>query len=83
MRELKLLGAHNVLENRPRGLTGKKSLQGLVQAYEIFRTTQGLLPATYEVVYGHAWGSEIKTDSEVSIPIKNIKIRDKNHFSSL
>lgn len=54
MRDLKQLGAHNVTERRPRGLTGRKQLQQLQQAYEQFRV-DGVLPATYEVIYGHAW----------------------------
>lgn len=54
MRDLKQVGAHNVTAQRPRGLTGRRQLQQLQQAYEQFRT-DGLLPATYEVVYGHAW----------------------------
>lgn len=54
MRDLKQLGAHNVTSRRPRGLTGRRQLQQLQQAYEQFRT-EGVLPATYEVVYGHAW----------------------------
>ncbi|HHH38430.1 MAG TPA: malonyl-[acyl-carrier protein] O-methyltransferase BioC [Sedimenticola sp.] len=54
MRDLKCLGAHNVTLDRPRGLTGKGRLRAMRQAYERFRTS-GLLPASYEVVYGHAW----------------------------
>ena len=57
MRDLKQLGAHNVTAQRPRGLTGRRQLQQLQQAYEQFRT-DGVLPATYEVVYGHAWKAE-------------------------
>lgn len=57
MRDLKQLGAHNVTCQRPRGLTGKQRMQQVVAAYEIFRR-EGVLPATHEVVYGHAWVSE-------------------------
>jgi len=57
MRDLKQLGAHNVTAQRPRGLTGRRQLQQLQAAYEQFRT-EGVLPATYEVVYGHAWKVE-------------------------
>ncbi len=57
MRELKQIGAHNVTAGRPRGLTGRHRLQRLVEAYERFRH-DGLLPATYEIVNGHAWVSE-------------------------
>lgn len=54
MRDLKGIGAHNATAGRARGLTGKRRLQTLVDAYETFRR-DGVLPATYEVVYGHAW----------------------------
>jgi malonyl-CoA O-methyltransferase len=54
MRELKLLGAHNSTYGRPRGLTGKGRLHRVRQAYEKFRTAGGVLPASFEVVYGRA-----------------------------
>ncbi len=54
MRDLKQLGAHNTAQSRHRGLTGKQRMQGMIDAYETFRK-EGRLPATYEVVYGHAW----------------------------
>lgn len=54
LRELKDIGAHNVLPGRERGLMGKSRWARLTAAYEPFRKA-GRLPATYEVVYGHAW----------------------------
>jgi malonyl-CoA O-methyltransferase len=59
MTDLKSIGAHNATEGRARGLQGKGFLQNLVQNYEQFRT-EGKLPATFEVVYGHAWKAEAK-----------------------
>ena len=58
MRELKGIGAHNVLPERARGLTGKTRWAQLAAAYEKFRV-DGRLPATYEVIYGHAWRPEV------------------------
>ncbi len=55
MRDLKNIGAHNVLLGRHAGLTGKGRLTAMQQAYEKFRQADHRLPATYEVVYGHAW----------------------------
>jgi malonyl-CoA O-methyltransferase len=57
MRDLKAMGAHNVSAGRPRGMTSRKRLAALAAAYEAQRR-DGLLPATWEVVYGHAWISE-------------------------
>lgn len=56
MRDLKAIGAHNVTAGRPRGLVGRSRLRRMQAAYETFRT-DGKLPATYEVVYGAAWGA--------------------------
>lgn len=54
MRDLKSIGAHNATDGRARGLLGRGFLQKLEAAYEQFRAN-GKLPATFEVVYGHAW----------------------------
>ncbi len=75
MTDLKTLGARNVNSDRRRGLTGKQALQKVAQAYEQFRTDK-LLPATYEVVYGHAWGGQAtpqNVEGEVYIPINKIQ----------
>ena len=54
MKDLKSIGAHNATVGRNRGLAGKGFLQNLIQNYEQFRS-DGKLPATFEVIYGHAW----------------------------
>jgi malonyl-CoA O-methyltransferase len=54
MRDLKSIGAHNATAGRARGLQGKGFLLNISQNYEQFRTN-GKLPATYEMIYGHAW----------------------------
>ena len=59
MTDLKGIGAHNATAGRARGLQGRGFLQNLVQNYEQFRVA-GKLPATFEVVYGHAWKAESK-----------------------
>jgi malonyl-CoA O-methyltransferase len=66
MRELKALGAHNVANARRHSLTGKARLKNMVLAYEDFRV-DSLLPATYEVVYGHAWGVSDGQNFEISL----------------
>lgn len=75
VRDLKTLGAHNVTAGRARGLTGRGRWQRMREAYEAQRT-DGALPATYEVVYGHAWAPERgqasrrrEVPGEVSIPL--------------
>ena len=66
MRDLKVLGAHNVNGGRNPGLTGRARINAVLDAYEKFRTTDGLLPASYEVLYGHAWRAE--QEREVTPP---------------
>ena len=58
MHDLKALGAHNINPGRSQGLTGPRKLKAVIDAYEHFRQADDLLPATYEVVYGHAWRAE-------------------------
>jgi malonyl-CoA O-methyltransferase len=52
--DLKETGAHNATMGRARGLTGRRRFAAFEAAYEAFRQG-GRLPATYEVVFGHAW----------------------------
>lgn len=57
MRELKAIGATNADAARRRGLTGRGRWRGVIEAYESFRS-DGVLPATYEVIYAHAWAPD-------------------------
>ncbi len=60
MTDLKNIGAHNATQGRARGLQGKGFLQNLTQNYEQYRS-EGKLPATFEVIYGHAWKAQPKS----------------------
>jgi malonyl-CoA O-methyltransferase len=76
MRDLKAIGAHNVNAGRARGLTGRATLARMIDAYEQFRS-DGRLPATYEIVYGHAWAANRPEHAggpagEVRIPLSRI-----------
>jgi malonyl-CoA O-methyltransferase len=73
MADLKSVGAHNATDRRPRGLTGPRRLAALEAAYEAYRR-DGRLPASYEVVYGHAWAPEQKPVADgVAIPLDAIR----------
>ena len=79
MRELKWLGARNVTAGRRRSLTGRRRMEQVVAAYEK-RRARGRLPATYEVVYGHAWVPDAPpqqraADGSVSIPVSSVRRR--------
>ncbi len=54
MRELKAIGAGNAHSDRARGLTGKSRLRRMLDHYETFRSSEGLLPASYEVIFAQA-----------------------------
>lgn len=54
MRDLKAIGARNAAADRPPALSGKAWLAAVTRNYEVLRR-DGTLPATFEVVYGHAW----------------------------
>ena len=60
MRELKAIGAHNVAIGRNRALTGKRTLKDIEERYDSFRREERL-PATFEVIYGHAWKPSART----------------------
>jgi malonyl-CoA O-methyltransferase len=57
LRELKHLGATNATRGRPRGLMGARRYRRLTGLLERLRSG-GRIPATFEVVYGHAWKGE-------------------------
>lgn len=76
MRDLKAIGAHNAADGRARGLLGKGFLQQLTENYEQFRSG-GKLPATFEVVYGHAWKPEPKPLFEGGVAPVVFKARQK------
>lgn len=62
MRDLKTIGANNAAPDRNKGLQGKSGFKKMLQHYEQYRQ-DGLLPASYEVVYGNAWCMKQKNQS--------------------
>ena len=70
MRDLKQIGAHNVMQGRSHNITGKSKLQKMIESYEQFRL-DGLLPVTHEIVYGHAWTPEVQDkENTVVVPFQ-------------
>jgi malonyl-CoA O-methyltransferase len=71
MHDLKAIGANitasttsQVSSNK--GLMGKSVLQTVRRSYESFRRDD-VLPATYEIIYGHAWKAESEsTNKQIS-----------------
>ncbi|WP_020167826.1 MULTISPECIES: malonyl-ACP O-methyltransferase BioC [Methylotenera] len=80
MKDLKSIGAHNATQGRARGLQGRGFLQQLTQQYEQFRQAVedgGKLPATFEVVYGHAWKADTKNglNSDLGVGVSPITFK--------
>jgi malonyl-CoA O-methyltransferase len=75
LRDLKGIGAQTVLEGRREGLMGRTEWQRLSDNYERFRR-DGRLPATYEVIYGHAWVGD-KADWEDGRKVIQLKIEQR------
>jgi malonyl-CoA O-methyltransferase len=74
MRDLKTMGAGNATAGRRRGLTGRRRLAAVEAHYEELRR-DGRLPATWEVVYGHAWATVPRDPGppgEFAVPVARI-----------
>jgi malonyl-CoA O-methyltransferase len=69
LHDLKGIGAHNTTAGRGQGLMGKAAWGRLLDNYEKLRR-DGRLPATYEVVYGHAWKPQPKVTRDGAAIIK-------------
>ncbi|MGE5758082.1 MAG: malonyl-ACP O-methyltransferase BioC [Sideroxydans sp.] len=54
MQDLRSIGAHNATAGRAPGMMGKAAWQRVTANYEKLRR-DGKLPATFEIIYGHAW----------------------------
>ena len=54
MQDLRRIGAHNATAGRAQGMTGKGVWSRVLENYERLRR-DGKLPATFEIIYGHAW----------------------------
>lgn len=59
LQDLKAIGATNANQQRQTGLMGKQRFAAMLNAYETFRNpADQKIPATYEVIHGHAWASQ-------------------------
>ena len=62
-RDLRQNGATNASIGRRSGLIGRDAWRTVCESYEKFRV-EGRLPATLEVVYGHAWKAQPRTTED-------------------
>ena len=73
--ELKSIGATNQTRGRPRGLTGR-GRRAALEAALLTLARDGRIPATFEVVYGHAWKGEPKRTQD-GLPIVKVERRHR------
>lgn len=69
MQDLRSIGAHNATAGRATGMMGKNAWGRVLENYERLRR-DGKLPATFEVIYGHAWKPQPKVISDGRAIIK-------------
>lgn len=69
LREIRDLGDTNVTASRSAGLTHPGRLERLRKAYDRYRTPDGRLPLTFELIYAHAWRTE-QSLRDAPIPIE-------------
>ena len=68
MADLRAIGANVPAEGGRSGLTAAAALSTLRNAYEEYRV-EGVLPASYEVLYGHAWKLDAPAKRAGSMPV--------------
>ena len=56
LKDLKAIGATHVAKRNQKGLMGKQKFNLMLQAYQQ-ASQNGRIPATYEVIHGHAWAA--------------------------
>ena len=69
MSDLRATGQANALAQRRRGLTGGRAFAAMRAAYETLRR-DGRLPATFEIVYGHAWKPQRRVSEDGPAVVK-------------
>ncbi len=68
LQDLRDIGANTTDEGHRQGLLTPSAMKTLLQAYEGYRR-DNILPATYEIIYGHAW-KPLKTAGKPSDQVR-------------
>lgn len=77
MRDLKGIGAQSVRDGRRGGLMGKTAWRAMEANYERFRLEGGQLPASYEVLYGHAWKADANASRNQVDKVQTIRFQPR------
>ena len=73
MQDLRDIGANVTASGQNNGMLTPNKLDQLRDAYETFRQND-VLPASYEIIYGHAWVAENKQPSEEKVASINVEL---------
>lgn len=65
LQDLMQMGSKNRDTTRQKGMMGKSHLKQFYAAYNQYQLADGQFPATCEVIYGHAWRSNIEAGANV------------------
>ena len=74
MQDLRDIGANVTANGHRQGLLTHNMLKKLREAYELYRQND-VLPASYEIIYGHAWVSEVEKEEKLSLG--NVRVNFK------
>lgn len=78
--DLRAQGVKNVNKNRNKGLTGRQQWHQFIDNMEQSRNGSGLIPLSYEVIYGQSWGKVLpRSGDEVKVSVSDIPV--KSNFS--
>lgn len=80
--DLRATGGGNIASGRRTGLTSPRAAAAMRAAYERWRQPDGRLPASCEIVYGHAWAPQTlpqrRVDGMVGVPLSSIGRRERS-----
>lgn len=74
MQDIKGVGAHNLNPNRRQQLMSKGQWQRVQELYQTIKERRGCngFPATYEALFGHAWGTDLMMSSADDVQTINV-----------
>jgi malonyl-CoA O-methyltransferase len=73
--DLRATGGRNAASKRHKGLSSPRKFAAMQAAYEKFRD-EGRLPATYEVVFAHAWApaaASLRRPEGAAVPLEELR----------
>lgn len=79
LKDLKMMGSQNLNAHKRQSLMSQINLSKLLSAYSQYQLDSEQYPVTCEIIYGHAWGTNVvaneysKQDGTVSVPLQQLR----------